>query len=47
MAGGKGCGSMPMSVKKMKAGGPTSMDRKKYGRNVSRIMNQGKSSRGK
>ena len=33
--------------KKMKAGGPTSLDRKKYGRNVSRIMNQGKSSRGK
>ena len=34
-------------AKKMKAGGPTSLDRKKYGRNVSRIMNQGKSSRGK
>jgi hypothetical protein len=47
MAGGKGCGPMSMKVKKMKAGGPTSADRKKYGRNVSRIMNQGKSSRGK
>jgi hypothetical protein len=25
---------------KMKKGGPTSMDRKKYGRNMSRAMNQ-------
>ena len=25
---------------KMKAGGPTSMDRKKFGRNLSRAMNQ-------
>jgi hypothetical protein len=47
MAGGKGCGSMPMSVKKMKAGGPTSLEMKKYGRNVARMMNQRKTSRGK
>ena len=26
---------------KLKKGGPTSMDRKKYGRNLSRAMNQG------
>lgn len=47
MAGGKSFDPMSMKVKKMKAGGPTSGDRKKYGRNVSRVMNQGKSSRGK
>jgi hypothetical protein len=37
------------SCKGMKAGGPTSMDRKKMGRNMSRAMNQrgSKSSRGK
>lgn len=28
-------------MKKMKAGGPTSMDRKKFGRNMSRAKNQG------
>jgi hypothetical protein len=27
-------------AKKMKAGGPTSMDRKKFGRNLSRAKNQ-------
>jgi hypothetical protein len=37
----------PDRVKGMKAGGPTSMDRKKYGKNMSRIMNQRSSSRGK
>jgi len=26
---------------KLKKGGPTSLDRKKYGRNLSRAMNQG------
>ena len=29
-----------MHDKGMKAGGPTSMDRKKYGKNLSRAMNQ-------
>jgi hypothetical protein len=29
-----------MHVKGMKAGGPTSMDRRKYGKNLSRAMNQ-------
>lgn len=28
------------SVKGYKAGGPTSADRKKYGRNMARVMNQ-------
>ena len=32
--GGKG------TTLKLKKGGPTSMDRKKYGRNLSRAMNQ-------
>lgn len=45
MAGGKGCGSMP--VKRMKKGGVTSMEAKKYGRNMARVMNQRKTSRGK
>lgn len=31
----------------MKAGGPTSLDMKKYGRNMARVMNQKKSGRGK
>lgn len=31
----------------MKAGGPTSLDRKKYGRNLSRAMNQKSSGRGR
>jgi hypothetical protein len=34
-------------VKKMKAGGPTSADRAKYGKNMSRVMNQRGSARGK
>ncbi len=39
----KGCGT-----KKMKAGGVTSMEMKKYGRNMARVMNQkSKTSRGK
>ena len=29
-----------MHTKGMKAGGPTSLDRKKYGKNLSRAMNQ-------
>jgi hypothetical protein len=29
-----------MHAKGMKKGGPTSMDRKKYGKNLSRAMNQ-------
>ena len=41
MAGGKGCGPMSMKVKKMKAGGPTSEDRMRDGRNLSRAANQG------
>lgn len=45
MAGKKSCGSMP--VKRMKAGGVTSAEAKKYGRNVARMMNQRKTSRGK
>lgn len=28
------------ALTKLKAGGPTSMDRKKFGRNMSRAMNQ-------
>jgi hypothetical protein len=32
---------MHKGVKKMKAGGPTSEDRMKQGRNMSRVMNQG------
>lgn len=34
-------------VKGMKAGGPTSMDMKRMGRNMARVMNQRGSSRGK
>jgi hypothetical protein len=34
-------------VKKMKAGGPTSMDMKKMGRNMARAMNQRSSGRGR
>lgn len=34
-------------AKKMKAGGPTSMDMKKMGRNLARVMNQRGSSRGR
>lgn len=37
----KGKSAHPDSnVKKMKAGGPTSMDRKTMGRNMSRVANQ-------
>ena len=32
---------------KLKAGGPTSMDRKKYGKNMARVMNQRGSARGR
>ena len=34
-------------TKKMKAGGPTSMDMKKYGRGMAKVMNQRQSVRGK
>ena len=34
-------------AKKMKAGGPTSMDMKKYGRGMTKVMNQRQSVRGK
>ena len=34
-------------VKKMKAGGPTSMDMKKYGRGMAKVMNQRQSVRGR
>lgn len=37
MASKSNCGG---KAKKMKAGGPTSLDRKKYGRNMSRAVNQ-------
>jgi hypothetical protein len=33
-------GSEKGSMKKMKAGGPTSLDRKNMGRNMSRVKNQ-------
>jgi gluconate kinase len=37
----KGKGAHPDSnVKKMKAGGVTSLEAKKYGRNMARVMNQ-------
>lgn len=32
---------------KLKAGGPTSLDRKKYGKNMARVMNQRGSARGR
>jgi hypothetical protein len=34
-----------MHTKKMKAGGPTSMDMKKYGRGMAKVMNQRQSAR--
>jgi hypothetical protein len=34
-------------AKKMKAGGPTSMDMKKYGRGMAKVMNQRQSVRGR
>ena len=33
-------GSKGTNLTKLKAGGPTSMDRRKFGRNLSRAMNQ-------
>lgn len=36
-----------MHGKAMKAGGPTSDDMKKYGRNMARVMNQRGSARGR
>jgi hypothetical protein len=38
---------MHKGAKKMKAGGPTSMDMKKMGRNMARAMNQRSSGRGR
>jgi hypothetical protein len=43
----KGHESRMHGAKKMKAGGPTSADRMKYGRNLSRAMNQKSSARGR
>jgi hypothetical protein len=34
-------------AKKMKAGGPTSMDMKKYGRGMAKVMNQRSAGRGR
>ena len=34
-------------AKKIKAGGPTSMDMKKYGRGMAKVMNQRQSVRGR
>lgn len=34
-------------AKKMKAGGPTSLDMKKYGRGMAKVMNQRQSVRGR
>jgi hypothetical protein len=36
----KGSGMKKMPMKRMKAGGVTSAEMKKYGRNVARAMNQ-------
>jgi len=38
---------MHKGAKSMKAGGPTSEDRMKYGRNISRAMNQRSGARGR
>jgi len=38
---------MHPGAKKMKAGGPTTDDRMKYGKNLSRAMNQRSGSRGR
>ena len=40
-------GGKKTSMASLKKGGPTSMDRKKFGKNMSRAMNQKGSSRGK
>lgn len=39
-------GGKKTNLTKLKKGGPTSLDRKKYGRNLARAMNQKSSSRG-
>jgi hypothetical protein len=43
----KGHESTMHKAKKMKAGGPTSMDMKKYGRGMAKVMNQRQSVRGR
>jgi hypothetical protein len=40
-------GGKKTDLKGLKKGGPTSLDRKKFGKNMSRAMNQKGSSRGK
>lgn len=40
-------GGKKTDMKSLKKGGPTSMDRKKYGKNLSRAMNQKSSGRGR
>lgn len=40
-------GGKKTDMKSLKKGGPTSMDRKKYGKNMSRAMNQKSSGRGR
>jgi hypothetical protein len=43
----KGHEKVMHGAKKMKAGGPTSMDMKKYGRGMAKVMNQRQSVRGR
>jgi hypothetical protein len=40
-------GGKKTDLKGLKKGGPTSMDRKKFGKNLSRAMNQKSSGRGR
>ena len=40
-------GGKKTSMTSLKKGGPTSMDRKKFGKNMSRAMNQKSSGRGR
>jgi len=40
-------GGKKTDLKGLKKGGPTSLDRKKYGKNLSRAMNQKSSGRGR
>ena len=40
-------GGKKTNMKSLKKGGPTSMDRKKFGKNLSRAMNQKSSGRGR
>lgn len=40
-------GGKKTELKSLKKGGPTSMDRKKFGKNLSRAMNQKSSGRGR